>query len=144
MATRACAAGHDLWVTECGQCGVVFAVLSSFDDLKRQDHSRFYCPNGHPRVYREGESHTDRQLRLANARADQAEAEAKRQRDLRAWAETRTKGANIAAGKAKAETRRLKTRIAHGVCPCCHRTFKQLAAHMTTKHPEFKAGAADD
>lgn len=35
---------------------------------------------------------------------------------------------------------RLKKRIKHGVCPCCRRTFKQLAAHMKTKHPTFKTG----
>lgn len=31
----------------------------------------------------------------------------------------------------------LETRAANGVCPCCHRTFKQLARHMKTKHPDF-------
>ena len=32
---------------------------------------------------------------------------------------------------------RLKRRVAAGTCPCCHRTFKQLTAHMATKHPDF-------
>jgi hypothetical protein len=27
--------------------------------------------------------------------------------------------------------------VAAGVCPCCKRTVKQLAAHMKEKHPEF-------
>lgn len=33
---------------------------------------------------------------------------------------------------------RLKNRAAHGVCPCCNRTFQQLARHMSAKHPDFK------
>jgi hypothetical protein len=27
--------------------------------------------------------------------------------------------------------------VANGVCVCCNRSFKNLAAHMQTKHPEF-------
>lgn len=39
---------------------------------------------------------------------------------------------------AHAEAERLATRANHGVCPCCKRTFSQLARHMKTKHPDFK------
>jgi len=34
---------------------------------------------------------------------------------------------------------RHKKRAAAGTCPCCQRTFKQLAAHMKAKHPEYGA-----
>lgn len=34
-------------------------------------------------------------------------------------------------------TTRIKNRVKHGVCPCCQRTFRQLAAHMKSKHPDF-------
>ncbi len=34
---------------------------------------------------------------------------------------------------------KLRKRVAAGVCPCCGRTFKQLSAHMTQKHPEYGA-----
>jgi hypothetical protein len=34
---------------------------------------------------------------------------------------------------------RLRKRAKHGVCPCCKRTFQQLARHMKQKHPEFSA-----
>ena len=33
---------------------------------------------------------------------------------------------------------RLKKRAIAGVCPCCNRTFQQLAAHMAHKHPDYK------
>jgi hypothetical protein len=32
---------------------------------------------------------------------------------------------------------RLKRRIGSGTCPCCKRTFRQLAAHIANKHPGF-------
>lgn len=32
---------------------------------------------------------------------------------------------------------KLQNRIAGGVCPCCNRTFKQLASHMKSQHPEY-------
>lgn len=45
----------------------------------------------------------------------------------------------------KAVVTRLQRRIGSGVCPCCHRTFKQLAAHMANKHPKLitLAGATE-
>jgi hypothetical protein len=30
--------------------------------------------------------------------------------------------------------------VKHGVCPCCKRTFENLARHMKGQHPTF-AGA---
>ena len=35
---------------------------------------------------------------------------------------------------------RQKKRAAAGVCPCCNRTFKQLARHMERKHPNYTKG----
>jgi hypothetical protein len=37
----------------------------------------------------------------------------------------------------KNEAKKLRERARAGVCPCCHRTFKQLAAHMANKHPDY-------
>lgn len=28
-------------------------------------------------------------------------------------------------------------RVSAGTCPCCNRSFKQLAAHMKNKHPDY-------
>ncbi len=32
---------------------------------------------------------------------------------------------------------RLRNRASAGLCPCCNRTFSQLARHMKSKHPDF-------
>lgn len=29
-------------------------------------------------------------------------------------------------------------RVGAGVCPCCKRTFQQLARHMKCKHPKYR------
>lgn len=42
----------------------------------------------------------------------------------------------------KAAKTRIKNRIARGVCPCCKRTFQNLAAHMQTQHPGFGGDAS--
>lgn len=53
----------------------------------------------------------------------------------------RQKAAKDAAQASLRATRGVVTRITRrvscGVCPCCKRTFKQLANHMKEKHPEF-------
>lgn len=47
----------------------------------------------------------------------------------------------LARERAEDETtdeRRLRG-VAAGVCPCCNRTFQQLARHMASKHPNVVA-----
>ena len=38
----------------------------------------------------------------------------------------------------KGQNTKLRKRVKAGVCPCCNRTFKQLAAHMARMHPEYE------
>lgn len=38
---------------------------------------------------------------------------------------------------ANEKTARLKKRVSAGTCPCCKRSFRQLALHMKSKHPEL-------
>jgi hypothetical protein len=120
---------------ECCRCATGFAVEAGLYEQRRQDHESFWCPNGHEQHFT-GKTVDQRRIEQLEHQVASEQARAKRERHSREWAESRAKGANIQAGKAKAAKRRLEARIARGVCPCCHRTFKQLAAHMKTKHPE--------
>jgi hypothetical protein len=43
--------------------------------------------------------------------------------------------------KERQATKRLKQRVAAGVCPCCNRTFTNLAEHMAGQHAEFQLEA---
>lgn len=37
----------------------------------------------------------------------------------------------------KGAHQRTKNRVAKGVCPCCNRSFTNLAKHMAGQHPDF-------
>lgn len=133
--------GRELVVMDCARCGEVFGVTRELERELRRTGNGFHCPNGHNLSFSLVETAERRELREAQQRASRAESdataarrEAQQQKQMREWAESRAKGANIAAGRAKAAKQRLEHRVECGVCPHCQRTFKQLAAHMKSKH----------
>ncbi len=120
-----------LVVTTCW-CGVPHAIPKSLYDLQRRQFDNgetvtgVYCPSGHSHI----PAGTGKAVRL------EKELMQERQRLDQVSAALRSAEADKA--KMQAEAKRLKKRASNGVCPCCHRTVKQLAAHMKTKHPEYK------
>jgi hypothetical protein len=121
----------ELTVFDCASCGVVYGIPDEFVERRQRDGQAFYCPNGHRQSY------------AGQTEADTLRQQLERERERVAWyssrfdqqqAENRDLANSNRALKA-AKTRILK-RVNAGVCPHCHRTFKQLAAHMTTKHPD--------
>jgi hypothetical protein len=124
--------GTTLEVHQCGTCGVVWAIDEEYLAARRNDHEGWTCPNGHSFVFngpseeerlrRQLESERDSRARL-QARLDQSEAS--------------RRGLKGAATRARNEKARVIARIANGVCPCCNRTFENLARHMATKHAEY-------
>lgn len=122
----------------CPVCGIHYAVDGEFMALKLERGGKWYCPNGHNLVFIETTADKLRK-RLEEERkknADQRESinyfsgrltEVSKERDsaTRNWKSTRTR------------LRKTKTRIANGVCPCCNRSFANIAAHMKTKHPKY-------
>ena len=114
------------------QCGIAFAVPSTWDQQKRNDHTRFFCPNGHGQSYTaesEEEKLRRERDRLAQ-RVAQRDDEIARQRDMREGVERRL---NATRGVVT----RIKNRVGHGVCPCCSRSFDNLAKHMASQHAEY-------
>ncbi len=99
----------------------------------------FYCAYGHRQFYVEGESE-ETKLRRERDRLAQRLAEwqdeARSERQKKEAAERR-------AAAARGQVTKIKNRVGHGVCPCCNRTFENLARHMTSKHPTFTAEAAE-
>lgn len=125
-------------VIECGKCGVAFGMTEDFIRERKRDKRTWYCPNGHPRYY-PGPTPEQEQIAAAE-RAAAAERRARERAEFeRDRARTDAHGKAILLGKAKAKLARVEERVAHGVCPCCNRTFKQLAAHMARKHPDYQA-----
>lgn len=108
----------------CGKCGIAFAVPETWRQEKQKNGGSWYCPNGCCRAYRE--SDTDKlKKRLAEER-ERHERTIARLNEAQA-SEART------AKKLKLQQKR----HAAGTCPCCKRTFQQLARHMVTKHPGY-------
>lgn len=127
----------DMVIEECCNCGVVFAMTKDFKDekLKHRNSSNrrtFYCPNGHAQHYL-GETEEARLRRELTQEREKAEREER----WRLAAEKRAQHERHRANGYKGHATRITKRVKAGVCPCCNRTFKQLAAHMAAKHPEF-------
>lgn len=115
----------------CRNCGIKFGVPDSWDNARRNDGKSFCCPNGHWQSYHETDlDRLHKILQREQAARKQAEEHARhRTADCQHMERSRaaTKGALT----------RTKNRIARGVCPCCNRTFRDLAQHMKHKHPEY-------
>lgn len=110
-------------VEDCGICGILFAVDRQYLNDRREDLAVFYCPNGHGMSYTESES--DRLRAALTATRDQLSAANRRTAGLRE------------------RSRRERARISNGVCPCCKRSFSNLARHMNGQHPGYaEAGEA--
>lgn len=115
------------------KCGREFAITTNMLNHYKSGKNDFYCPycKGTQGFY--GKNKEDRlkdkidmlekEIRFSERQAANARAEERYQK-------------NCARAQKAAKTR-MKSRIKNGVCPCCNRTFKQLAAHMKSQHPEY-------
>jgi DNA-binding XRE family transcriptional regulator len=114
------------------RCGIAFAVMENQEDFWRQKKTKFYCPYGHSQGFF-GNNEADnlrKQLEQKQKWLDQANTAAARERDARIAAEAKERAHRSAKT-------RLKNRLSNGICPCCNRTFQNLARHMQGEHPDF-------
>lgn len=123
----------------CYKCHVAFALdRGHYHDLK-QTRNDFWCPNGHP-LHFIGETEAERlqrELEAEKARTEYAQRLANDRRDERIRVEHQLRAV-------KGHQTRLKKRIGAGVCPCCSRSFENLARHMAGQHPDFSGEASHD
>jgi hypothetical protein len=113
----------NLVVVECYSCTIQYGIPASLNKmlLDKRSNATTYCPNGHGWCYT-GQTAEER-VRAAEARATHAD-------DQRQAAERRVTAY-------KGQLTKVKNRVANGVCPCCSRTFVNLARHMAGRHPDF-------
>lgn len=117
--------------TDCCGCGMEFYVPKRWLDDKRSTGKSFSCPNGCSLSY--GDT-TEDKLRRERDRLKQQVAERDdRIRHEQELNETLKRSRAAAQG----QVTKLKKRAKAGVCPCCNRTFQNLASHMNNKHPDF-------
>lgn len=115
----------------CGSCGAAFALPA--DELRRLRASGdfFWCPRGCHIKYSESTvAKLERQLAQAGERIERERRETER------WREN-YKHSERSAIATRGHLTRVKKRIAAGVCPCCQRTFENLARHMKGQHPDY-------
>ena len=121
--------------THCCKCDARFAITSSAYDKLRKTHASHWCP-----LCGQQQHFTS----LSDEEKLRKELEAEKQRKLDILAEAnRLRERNAALGRSliaqRSATKRIKNRVAHGVCPCCTRSFTNLRRHMDTKHPGYTA-----
>lgn len=124
-------------VNQCGTCAVWHTIPEIVYNSYRAEGGFWHCPNGHQRGFRKGEDEI-KQEEIRRER-DKLKQDAARLEDEKraAWAT-----ANEQAERAKKAERKVKTltkRAAAGTCPCCQRSFSNMAEHMKHQHPEFVA-----
>lgn len=122
----------------CSVCGILYAIPSRLDRSARAHPGdrpngwHLSCPLGHTWHYA-GETETERLRRQLESAKDARAFE----RSRREQAEAHARAMRGVATRRKNELDRAKARVAAGVCPCCNRTFQNLARHMNTKHPGY-------
>lgn len=126
--------GITLVTEECCDCHVLFAIPQEMRNRLVNDHSRFYCPNGHGQSYtgktdaqkeRELRERAERQLEQARTRMHRAEQNAQAERR--------------SAAAYKGQVTKLRKRVADGICPVpgCRRTFQNVARHVEGQHSKY-------
>jgi hypothetical protein len=121
---------------DCCSCGITFFIPAELHVRRKKDTATFYCPNGHSLRYSQSETE------VLRAKVKEWEAYAQSETKRKEWAEQeakvqreRAEAAEAARKKTEASAKRMKRRVANGVCPCCTRSFTNLRRHMATKHP---------
>lgn len=109
------------------------------DDLysaaRKSSNISFFCAYGHSQHFPEGELEIDKIRRERDAlkqRVAQWMDEAADQRKAKELALRQ-------AAASRGQVTKLRKRASAGVCPCCNRTFSDMARHMASKHPGFAA-----
>ena len=124
---------NDTLVAEtCYLCGVPFGMPSELQANRLRDRRNFWCPNGHQQHYTGQTEAQKLKLQLADK-----EREIDYHKGRVGNANDRADTAQRSANAFKGHLKRTKNRVKHGVCPCCNRTFQNLAAHMGTQHPDY-------
>jgi len=109
---------------QCCDCSCWFGIDEDMNNRRHQDKGTFYCPAGHPQLYKESDvDRLNRHLKFAEQDAERARRDAARERQEKI--------------NAKSALTKTKNRIARGICPCCNRTFSNLQQHIVGQHPEY-------
>ena len=121
------------WEGNCYRCKVAMAMDQATYTAMKQSGKTWCCPYGHEQHFAAGKTEAEklREQLEAERRARQLAEQRNAQKDDEIAYQRRS------AIAYKGQATKLRNRATAGTCPCCKRTFKQLAAHMANKHPGF-------
>ena len=120
-------------ISDCITCGVRYTVPKSMWDKQQTEGGFHKCPNGHSLGWNE-DGCENAKLRRERDRLKQ---QAARKDDEINWQRDQRETAERSASAYKGQVTKLKKRAKAGVCPCCNRTFQNLARHMESKHSDM-------
>lgn len=121
-----------LVAVECYRCGIIFGLEYEYNSNRLDDKKDWYCPNGHAQHYT-GKTEADK---LRERLAEQERRTSSLREDLRYTREQRD-AAERRRAAAQGQVTKIKKRVGNGVCPCCNRTFANVARHMASQHPDY-------
>lgn len=117
----------------CCKCGVQFGMIEPVYERRVADGAGFHCTSGHLQFFTEPtEKKLRRQVENLQKRLEWADQEKAQQRNRADHEERR-------ARSLKGHATRLRKRVAEGKCPCCSKTFADMAAHIAEQHPRYAA-----
>jgi hypothetical protein len=121
----------------CCECACPFAIPQQLKQGLKDSGNLFYCPNGHSQHY---SLSTVQRLKDELAEKERyAKYREETLKDLRERNEHLSNVVRVTKGHVTRQKNKLK-RVAAGVCPCCDKTFADLAEHIKTVHPEELGG----
>lgn len=124
-------------IQECCVCNVQFAMTQDMDKRRLADHKAFFCPSGHSQSYT-GKTEAQKQKERADKLSNQVDAARARSEYWRNKQERTARSRSAIKG----QLTKAKKRVAGGACPCCNRTFVDLAKHMNGQHPTYATDEA--
>lgn len=116
-------------VTEVCWCGINHAIPRNLARQAREKGTAVYCPLGHTWVIRETE-------------VDKLRKQLESERQSKKFWQDQADAAEKSKTALKGQLTKARKRAANGVCPCCNRSFVDVARHMRSKHPEVGAAPA--
>jgi hypothetical protein len=125
--------GQRYEVHECITCGVVYTCPATVIEHQRAEGGYHTCSNGHSQGWTKGGSESERIRRERDRLKQDAARLEEERREALATANAQCERAD----KAEAAARRLRKRASAGTCPCCKRSFSNMAQHMKKQHPAF-------
>lgn len=122
------------------ECRISFGIEAGRHAQLKRNGEQFFCTNGHHQYYPRGKSVEQKlreELEQERQRAQRAEQRVAERDDAVREARDEAEHQKHRANAYKGQVTKIRKRVGAGICPCCNRSFANLARHMAGQHPDF-------